>query len=276
MFADDACLSSDHDDPAKLENIINLELVKVSNWLKSNKLFVNHSKSNFLIFTKKRIKHNFEILLDNLKLNQAHSTKYLGVIINDKLDWKDHIANLRSKLSRNSYAISKLKPYVNKATLKLTYYSLIYPHLQYCISSWGGAANSNLDPIIKLQKRLIRNICYQPARSHTNPLFYENEILKVKDIHKLQMAKLMHKYYKNNTNIPIQSTILTDKHNYNTRLSLSNNYFIPRPRTNIALSSLQYLGPKIWQSIPPELKNQSFYSFKQKYKKHLIQSYNEI
>ena len=84
----------------------------------------------------------------------------------------------------------------------------------------------------------------------------------------------MHKYHNNNNNIPIQSSLLVDKHTYNTRLSLSNNYFIPRQRTNVALNSLKYLGPKIWQSIPTEFKDSSFFTFKQKFKNHLIQYYN--
>jgi hypothetical protein len=250
LFADDACLSFSHSDPVFLEETVNAELVKVSNWLNSNKLFVNHSKSSFLIFTKNRIKHNFKVNLDNSPIHQSHSTKYHGIIINDKLDWKDHIASLKSKFARNSYVLTKLKPYVNKHTLKLIYYSLIYPHLQYGIANYGSAATYHLDPIVKLQKRIIRNICYQPARTHTNQLFLENDILKLNDIQKLQIAKLMHKYFKEHNKGHFHSTILSDKHNYNTRLASSKNYFMPQPRTNLGLSSLKYLGPKIWQSVP--------------------------
>ena len=70
------------------------------------------------------------------------------------------------------------------------------------------------------------------------------------------------------------STMLTDKHNHTTRLALSKNYYMPQPRTKLGLSSLKYLGPKIWQSVPTEIKDKSFDTFKSKFKKHLIQSYN--
>ena len=139
LFADDACLRFSHHNAVVLEQIVNAELVKVSHWLISNKLFVNYSKSNYLIFTKKRIKHKFNVILDNTIIDQTHSTKYLGIIIDDKLNWKDHITNLKSKLARNNYILHKLKPYVNKHTLKLVYYSIIYPHLQYGIASYGSA-----------------------------------------------------------------------------------------------------------------------------------------
>ena len=183
------------------------------------------------------------------------------------------MTNLKSKLAQNNYILHKLKPYVNKHTLKLVYYSIIYPHLQYGIASYGSAATYNLNPLIKLQKRIIRNICYQPARTYTNSLFFENEILKFNDIHKLQISMLMHKYYNDKQNDHIKSTILSEKHNHNTRLASSNNYFMPQSRTNLGLSSLKYLGPKIWQSVPTEFKSYTYNNFKSKYKKHLIQSY---
>ena len=164
-------MSFEHKDPLYVERVVNSELEKIKNWLDTNKLFINHAKSNFIIFSNLKLKHRFSIKLDNVEISQSHNTKYLGVIIDDKLNWKDHISNLRSKLARNSYAITKLKPYLDENTLKMIYYSLVYPHIQYCISTWGYAAPTNLDPIVKLQKRVVRSICHMPARSHTNPLF---------------------------------------------------------------------------------------------------------
>ena len=274
LFADDACLSFMHQDPKTLNQIINRELIKIDEWLKRNKLFLNYSKSNYLIFTKTKTKHKFSITINNNELQQASQTKYLGVIIDDKLNWKPRLKHLQSKLSRNSYAMAKLRAYVGENTMKLAYYSLIHPHLQYCISSWGAAAPSNLDPIVKLQKRIVRYICHQPARSHTNPLFIKTEILKLKEIFELQICKLMHKYRNNSLNIGTNKTIkLSDKHNYNTRLASTSNYFMPQPRTNLGLTSFSYLGPKLWQGVPLELKNLNQSLFKCKYKQYLLNRY---
>ena len=120
---------------------------------------------------KLRKKHSFEVFIIGQQLVQSRSTKYLGVIIDDKLSWKDHITYLKSKLSRNCYAIGKLKQYVGISTLKLVYYSLFYSYLQYCITSWGGAAKSNLDPFNKVHERVVHYISQMPALSPTNPLF---------------------------------------------------------------------------------------------------------
>ena len=118
LFADDACLSFQHSDPVQLESIVNTELDKVSTWLNKSKLFINHAKSKFLIFTNKKIRHCFSIKVQNIKLEQDHHAKYLGITVDDKLNWKSHIAKIKSKLSRSSYIIWKLKPFVNTSTLK--------------------------------------------------------------------------------------------------------------------------------------------------------------
>ena len=258
LFADDACLSYQHSDATSLNNIINQELNKVSHWLHLNKLFINYSKSSYLIFNRTKLHHKFHITIDNKELQHNTSTKYLGVIIDDKLNWKPHITQLTSKLSRNCYALTKLKAYVDEPTLKTVYYGLIYPHIQYCISSYGNTAASNLESIIKLHKRVIRNICDRPARSDTHQLFCHLQMLKIKDIHKLQLAKLMHKY-KDKYDIGNNHSVkLSDQHNYNTRLSSNDNYFMPRSRTNLGLRSFRYNGPKLWQTVPLELKNLNF------------------
>ena len=275
LFADDACVSFVHNNPETLNNIINTELEKVNCWLKRNKLFINHSKSNYIIFHKARIKHKFCIKLDGQELSQTNSTKYLGVHIDNKLNWKSHVSYLKAKLARNCYAITKLKNYVGEETLKLVYYSLIYPYLQYCITSWGTASKCNLDPLVKIQKRIVRNLCRMPARTHTNSLFTKLQLLKLSEIHKLQVGKLMHKYKSNLSNVgEFMSTKLTNKHNYNTRISANNNYFIPQTRTNLGLKSFTYIGPKLWQTVPTEIKNKPFIQFKSQYKKLLLQSYS--
>ena len=134
---------------------------------------------------------------------------------------------------------------MDEPTLKTVYYGLIYPHIQYCISSYGNAAASNLYSINKLHKRVIRNICNQPARTDTHKLFCDLQMLKVKDIYKLQLAKLMHKYkdrYDIGNNYGVK---LTNHHKYNTRLSSNDNYFMPRSKTNLGLRSFKYNGPKL-------------------------------
>ena len=113
----------------------------------------------------------------------------MGVIFNDKLSWKSHIQHVCSKLSNGSWALLKLRNYVDNTTPKTVYYTLIYSYVQYCVSTWGLASTTALDPLVRIHKRIIRIITNSPFLSHTNPLFQKLNFLKIKDIVKLEMAK---------------------------------------------------------------------------------------
>ena len=81
--------------------------------------------------------------------------KYLGIMINEKMNWENHINYLNTKLCRGAWAISQLKKYTDTKTLKMVYYSLIYPHLKYCIISWGKDNTKTLQPLIITQKEFF-------------------------------------------------------------------------------------------------------------------------
>ena len=97
LFADDACLMLNDKNAAALENKVNTELVKINNWMNINKLTINYSKSNYIIFTNKNNSFKFNIGINGIALDQITKTKYLGVIINEKLKWNDHIDHIRKK-----------------------------------------------------------------------------------------------------------------------------------------------------------------------------------
>ena len=63
----------------------------------------------------------------------------------------------------------------------MMYYSLLYPHIQYCISAWGGAADCHLKPIVCMQKN-VRYVCCVPALTPTNPLFIKTGFLKLNEV----------------------------------------------------------------------------------------------
>ena len=273
LFADDACLSFESDNAVLLEEKVNFELNKVNEWLNENKLFLNSSKSNFLIFTKKRLNHDFKINVGLENIRRTSSIKYLGVTLDENLTWEPHIRSIKSKVARNCYMLYKLKSYVDYSVLKIIYFSLVQPYLQYCLSSWGGAAQKHISKLFILQKLAVRSICNVGKREHSHSLFKHLGILKLNDIYNLQVGKMMHKT-NHITQVGEHHMIqLKHIHSYNTRLSSTSNYYLNHIRTTLAHNSFSFKGPKLWQSIPVNLKQQSFASFKKSYKKYLLGQY---
>ena len=190
------------------------------------------------------------------------------------IPWKAHIAIIKSKLSKSIYIIWKLELFVNTHTLKLVYYSLVYPYLQYCICAQGNAVKSNLDSVVKLQKRIVRCILSVPSTTPSTPLFLKLEMLKFEDIFKQQVVNLMYKFGNNSYKTgDLNLTKLSSRHRYDSRLSCNNNYFFNLPCTNFAMRSLFYVGPRFWRSVPTEMKSMSFSTFEYKFKRHLLNMY---
>ena len=99
---------------------------------------------------------------------------------------------------------------------KLIYYSIIYPHLQYCITSWGAANASSLKQLIVLQKRAIRIIASVGYLDHTNDIFKNLKLLKLGDIYKLEVVKFIYSKI-NSPNPLIEFNFNNQIHNYNLR-----------------------------------------------------------
>ena len=103
LFADDTSIFFSHKDMAYLIDTFNLELIKVSDWLKANKLSLNVKKTKYITFTprQKRLNCSFQIAIDNQPINQVTETTFLGVILDKNLTWKPHISYLANKISKS-------------------------------------------------------------------------------------------------------------------------------------------------------------------------------
>ena len=187
LFADDTNAFHSDFDKNNLVRTLNTELSKINEWINVNLLTVNLTKTHFLIFSKRNvIQFEGNVMLNNNIVERKHETKFLGIIVDEKLKWDNHIQYISTKISKNIGVIDKMRNALNHETKNLLYYSLVYPYLHYCSTVWGSANKTNLNPLTILQKRIIRIIRGTNYRHHTNELFKNSKILKLTDIIKLQ------------------------------------------------------------------------------------------
>ena len=88
----------------------------------------------------------------------GNSIKYLGVVIDKELSWKQHAEHITSKLSIALGIFHKLKYYVSQSTLIQVYYGLVYPYLHYAITTWSCTAKKYLHTIQVLQNKIVKII----------------------------------------------------------------------------------------------------------------------
>ena len=88
----------------------------------------------------------------NQDISRSYATKYLGVMIDDKLNWKDRVSFVHGKLSSSCGIIYKIKHSLTNEVFRTLYYSLFYPYLQYCNVVWGMANQTVINPLTLLQE----------------------------------------------------------------------------------------------------------------------------
>ena len=86
LFADDVNITASHYEKNYLEEIVNNELGNMSNWMKVNRLSINHNKTEYIIVTNKKSKPKLNMKIDNNPINQNTCIKYLGILIDDALN----------------------------------------------------------------------------------------------------------------------------------------------------------------------------------------------
>ena len=168
-------------DPQTLLNTINLELVLVQSWKQANKLSLNIKKTNYMIFSNTIDHLSGPIQINGIELECVQSTKFLGIHVDRKLTWKVHIIYLFLLLSRNIGVINHVNDTFPLPVLSSLYATHILPYLNCGILAWGNACKTLIDRILILQKRALRIIHNVYFRSHTNPLFLQDKILKIND-----------------------------------------------------------------------------------------------
>ena len=119
MFADDTNLFLTHKNVNILFNNMNTELQKISTWFKSNKLSLNIAKTKWTIFhpaSKTRFlpQHLPDLIIDTIKIKREKVTKFLGVYIDENINWKHHINTVCSKISKSIGILYKAREILTK------------------------------------------------------------------------------------------------------------------------------------------------------------------
>ena len=181
IFADDTNIFYLDRNPIILIHTLNIELEKLTEWFKINKLSLNVGKSNYMVFSNKRVEL-LPVKLNGAELVQVNVTKFLGVQIDSKFSWVNQINAVKRKISSAIGSMYKIKDKVNESTLLTTYNTLILPHLSYGCEIWGNTYDCRIKDLVLLQKRAIRLIDKVGYRDHTSNIFRKYNLLKFKDL----------------------------------------------------------------------------------------------
>ena len=262
MYADDTNICHHSKDISKLCETINKDLEQLDQWLRGNKLSLNVSKTySMLIGSKPRLRSlnnsskNLELKIRTSRLEVVNKTKYLGVIIDNSLDWKEHIKIIVSKVSRAIGLLKHTKNILPMSSLRTLYSGIIEPHFRYCCSVWGCCGVTEIAILQRLQNRAARIVTNSNYDVPSEPLI---ELLKWKPIKKLINEESQMMVYKSLNNLSPQD--LSDlfvrnssKMSYNLR-NTNTDLVVPMKKQSLGQKCFSYRGAKIWNGLTDEAK----------------------
>ena len=259
-FADDTNLIQFGKCLKLLSETLNSDLNFLNEWLNANKIALNTGKTEYIVFKgRSRSFGDIDIILGGQKINRSQNLKYLGVLIDEHLNWKTQISSLCSKLRRANGALSKLRHYVSPDILLNIYHALFSSHMRYACQLWGQIENTTTRRVLVLQKCALRLMSFSHPRTRSRPLFRHFEILTIFDLVKLLNVLLVHQYLNSNLPSDLHDTLVFERvdHLYPTRRQNIGLLKLPHANTTThglnRLSNQAILQWNSFQTLYPKL-----------------------
>ena len=264
LFADDSTVSLPFKkaESSSIHLIINQNLRFINNWLQSNKIQINISKTKYMLYSCRSVADLGSIFIETGQIIlRSNCMKFLGIFIDENLNFTQHVNHICSKISKSIGILHKIRNVFPSNILRTLYFTFINPYFLYAIEAWFGCPDYNKNRIVKLQKRAIRIICDLGYLETTAGRFKELGILPISDLYKLQMGLYMFK-----TGAHLNSSA---NHGYQTRNS--HLLTVPRIHKTKCKSSVDYAGVLLWNNLPEIIQIcPSIMSFRSKFKQYMF------
>ena len=245
LYADDTIILKGASDPDSLIASLERELSNVDHWLSINKMTINTKKTEVIFFgNKAHLKKldNKTVRYLDTPLKRKDKVKYLGVLFDEKMQWKYQIKNITQKASLKLGKIKAIASFLTPHTKKLLVNALVMPYFHYCSPAWSNAAPFRLS---KINKKVVDASVFlgrEDNYSIYNMLDKDISLLTFKALNniapnylcsKIQMAK--------------------NCHSHNTRRAAKNHLQIPSSNTKFGMRTFAYRASKLWNDLPNEL-----------------------
>ena len=244
MYADDHQLFVSGKSIQEVEKELNSDIENASKWYQDNFLIANKDKYQAMVIRENKPNDKeIEVKVNEMEIEQTSSMKLLGVSIDDRLNFTEHIKNVSTRASQRVGVIFRLRNLIPTETKLLLYKTAILPHLTYCDTVWHFCKASDKRKLERVQERALRAV-YCDKNSSYNELLRHAKLQTLNNRRLQNIAIMMFKVKHNMS----QKYIIDLFQISNKRYDLRNaDFTIPRFNTvRYGKHSLRYLGPFLW------------------------------
>ena len=257
IFADDTAVYFACSNIADFKKLIKAIMEHLDKWFTANLLTLNTDKSYFCIFRTIQ-NHNInlpnEIKFNDKSIKRASTIKYLGITLDEFLNWNEHITCTIKSLNSLFSVFYNIRRYLTIEHIRVIYYTMIYSRIKYGICAYGFAKKENMDKVQILQNKLLKVLLEMEWRTPTNELHNKMDILQVKDLFCQEISTFVCNYFQGNLPDGFAGYYQTHNHKQGTRGNLKQ-LVIPLCRTELGKKTVKVLGSKIWNDLGQDIKN---------------------
>ena len=245
-FADDSTAFMSFNNPEAMSVKVNSELTKIDDWVCANQLSLNAAKTTFSIIAPKKINPDPIIKIRNTNIERTQCQKFLGVLLDENLNFQSHINSICLKISRATGIIRKMKDLVPPNILTKLYYALVYPHVIYAIEVWGKSSKTALKRLSNKLKKAheLLPMSESPKLMNLDQIYSLFCLIKFFKYHQMKESSYFHIKF-NNSQV---------SHNINTRQNANNLFRNPYIHSSKMFRSFYYFAITKWNALPSTLR----------------------
>lgn len=268
-YADDTSLVYHDSSKTKIMQNIKEDMLKVSRWFDAHQLFLNLKKTNFVTFgykTNTSIPEGIKIHVSFSCgeqcscpiISQSNTVRYLGVVIDPRLNWQRHVDAIIARLQFSNYQMYHLAKTIPRIHVIRAYKALYEPLLRFAISHWGSTFKIHTDNVLKMQKRVIRAIAGVPPWESSKRWFEEFDLLNVNELAFVERVSIGHRYM---STIGVVQTETSRSRASEDRPKL----LLPRWMKDRSRQQGKYVVARSFNTLPQEVRQiMSFRAFRKK------------
>ena len=266
LYADDTVIYISHSDYESAIALIQRDLDRVYTWCDCNKLSINCKKTKYCLYGMRAIVRRGKMLdiklsLNNQILEQVCSYKYLGLILDEHLNYNKHIREMTKLISHKLYLMSKMRKYITEFACINIFKTMVLSVIEYCDIIYAGTSQGNLTKIDHLFYRGLR-ICTNDHEHNSKDEMIRNcKVAPLKDRRLSHLLNFMNKEKINE--------ILLKTHQIQTRLNAAPVFAAYKPNNEKAKANVLYRGATEWNKLPAIERNLDTNGFKKLQQQHL-------
>lgn len=261
MYADDTQITATAETVTELEDLLNKDIENLTLWLRANRLLVNATKTEFIIIASnyrlKQLLCDPQIVINQEIIKRVSKAKLLGVLIDEKLSWEDHINDkVIPKVLKGLRMLRNVRTLLTIPQLVSLYQALVMPHFDYCSILWGNCGSTLKTKVQKLQNRAARIITRSGYEIRSSEILSSLGWCDLDTRRKRQRSTLMYKIMNGVAPEYLREmfVLVNEAHHHNLRCS-DTNVKIPQPHSEYLKRSLSYDGALLWNSLPSTIRN---------------------